>query len=52
MAGIMCRNTLNWRSVQARPDKRIFVSSEWLVNWPGTFRQVALDRIESWDVLR
>ena len=35
-----------------RPDKRIFVSSEWLVNWPGTFRQVALDRIESWDVLR
>lgn len=35
-----------------RPDKRIFVSSEWLVNWPGTFRQVALDRIESWDALR
>lgn len=35
-----------------RPDKRYFVSSEWLVNWSGNFRQVALDKIENWDVLR
>lgn len=35
-----------------RPDKRIFVSSEWLVNWTGTFREVALDKIKDWDVLR
>ena len=35
-----------------RPDQRIFVSSEWLVNWPGSFRQVALDRIDNLDELR
>lgn len=35
-----------------RPDNRIFVSSEWLVNWSGSFRQVALDKIDNWDDLR
>lgn len=35
-----------------RPDKRFFVPSEWLVNWSGSFRQVALDKLESWDDLR
>ena len=35
-----------------RPDKRIFVPSEWLVNWTGSFREVALDRLENWDALR
>ena len=35
-----------------RPDKRIFVPSEWLVNWTGSFRQVALDRLTDWDDLR
>ena len=35
-----------------RPDNRIFVSSEWLVNWAGSFRQVALDKIDNWDDLR
>ncbi len=36
----------------SRPDKRIFVSSEWLTNWQGTFRQVALDMLDNWDELR
>lgn len=36
----------------SRPDKRIFVSSEWLTCWQGTFRQVALDMLEDWDALR
>ena len=35
-----------------RTDMRIFVSSEWLVNWTGSFRQVALDMIDDWDALR
>ena len=35
-----------------RPDMRIFVPSEWLVNWSGSFRQVALDRLSSWEELR
>lgn len=35
-----------------RPDMRFFVPSEWLVNWWGSFRQVALDRLPSWADLR
>ncbi len=35
-----------------RPDKRYFTLSEWLTNWQGTFRQVALSRMADWDVLR
>ena len=35
-----------------RTDMRIFVSSEWLVSWSGSFRQVALDMIEDWEILR
>ena len=35
-----------------RTDNRYFVSSEWLINWPGTFRQVTLDMVENWDELR
>jgi len=35
-----------------RPDNRYFITSEWLTNWQGTYRQVALELIEDWDVLR
>lgn len=35
-----------------RTDNRYFISSEWLINWPGTFRQVAMDMLDDWDVLR
>ncbi len=35
-----------------RPDKRIFVPSEWLPSWPGTFREVALDMVPDRTVLR
>ena len=42
-----CRHT-RW----ARPDHRCFVLSHWLSNWQGTFREVALDRLENWDILR
>ena len=35
-----------------RPDMRFFVPSEWLVNWWGSFRPVALDRLPSWEDLR
>jgi len=35
-----------------RTDNRYFISSEWLINWPGSFRQVALDLIKDWDQLR
>lgn len=36
----------------ARPDHRCFVTSEWLTNWQGTYREVALDMLDDWDVLR
>ncbi len=42
-----CRQT-HW----GRTDKRFFVTSGNFVNWPGAFRQVALDMIENWDRLR
>ncbi len=35
-----------------RPDKRYFTLSEWLTNWQGTFRQVALCKMDNWDLLR
>lgn len=35
-----------------RPDKRYFVSSEWLVNWAGTFRQASLRQMDNWDAIR
>ena len=36
----------------ARPDRRCFVLSHWLSNWQGTFREVALDRMKDWTILR
>lgn len=36
----------------ARPDHRCFVTSEWLTNWQGSFREVALDMIDNKDILR
>ena len=35
-----------------RLDKRYFIVSEWLVSWPGAFRQMVLDTLENWDLLR
>ena len=35
-----------------RPDGRYFTTSEWLTHWQGTYRQVALDRLDRWDELR
>ena len=35
-----------------RTDKRYFVTSEFLIHWSGSFRQVALDMLENWDELR
>jgi len=35
-----------------RPDNRYFIVSEWLTNWQGTYRQVALDMLDHWDALR
>ena len=42
-----CRQT-HW----GRTDLRFNVTSGNLINWPGAFRQVALDLIPDWDVLR
>ena len=36
----------------ARPDHRCFVTSEWLTNWQGTYREIALDMLDNWDLLR
>ncbi len=35
-----------------RPDGRYFIPSEWLVNWSGSFRQVTLDMLDDWNILR
>ncbi len=35
-----------------RPDGKYFTTSEWLTNWQGSYREVALDRISDWDKLR
>ncbi|MBE7046332.1 MAG: hypothetical protein E7396_02835 [Ruminococcaceae bacterium] len=35
-----------------RLDKRYFVAAEWLVSWPGAFRQMTLDTLEDWEILR
>jgi len=35
-----------------RMDGRYFIVSEWLVNWPGAFRQIVLDTLDDWDLFR
>ena len=35
-----------------RPDRKYFTTSEWLTHWQTSFREVALDRLPSWDDLR
>jgi hypothetical protein len=42
-----CRHT-RW----GRTDMRYFVPAEWFTSWQGVFRQVALEMLDNWDVLR
>ena len=35
-----------------RTDMRYFVPAEWFTSWQGVFRQVALEMLDNWDVLR
>lgn len=35
-----------------RPDRKYFTTSKWCTAWQGTYRHIALEMMENWDILR